>query len=83
MRGFRARGRDTDPGPTAWTTVTGGHPRGEAGSARAPSTGLRASRAGSTCFEPLVGGLRMPRVLPHQTHPGARSWANSISSKYF
>ena len=57
--------------------------RGEAGSARAPSTGLRASRAGSTCFEPLVGGLRMPRVLPHQTHPGARSWANSISSKYF
>lgn len=83
MRGLRARGRDADPGRTTWTAVTGGRPRGEAGSARAPSTGLRASRAGSTCFEPLVGGLRMPRVLPHQTHPGARSWANNISSKYF
>lgn len=83
MRGLRARGRDADPGRTTWTAVTGGRPRGEVGSARAPSTGLRASRAGSTCFEPLVGGPRMPRVLPHQTHPGARSWANNISSKYF
>lgn len=70
-------------GPTTWTAVTGGRPRSDAGSARAPPSGLRASRAGSTCFEPLVRGLRMPRVLPRQTRTGARSWANSIFFKYF